>query len=259
MIFLASNLLSAFAENWLILLVFFCIAILYSSVGFGGGSSYLATLSFTTLPFVEIRTIALICNIMVVSGNSWLYIKNHLFNWKKLFPIVALSIPMAFIGGILKIEQHVFYILLANTLIITGILTWFSKLFNGQYYKYNSTSTNLIIGAIIGFFSGLVGVGGGIFLAPILYLTKWDTPKRIAVASSFFILVNSVSGLIGQIKNKQFEMDYELTFLLALSVFIGGQIGSRLTLNFIKPILLKKMTATLIIFVGLKILFQHIN
>lgn len=256
--FLVNNFFPVIAENWILILVFFSIAIIYSSVGFGGGSSYLAGLSFTALPFIEIRSIALICNITVVSGNTWLFIKNNIFDWKKIIPLVVLSVPMAFFGGLIKLEQDVFYIVLACSLIIAGIFTWLTKLFQENEFKNNSVLLNLFLGGIIGFLSGLVGIGGGIFLAPVLYLTKWDSPKKIAAASSFFILLNSVSGLIGQSQHKDFSINYHLVALLVLSVFIGGQIGARLTVKIIKPTLLKRMTATLIIFVGIKLILNHL-
>ncbi|AMC12193.1 hypothetical protein Lupro_04280 [Lutibacter profundi] len=256
-----SFLLETLLLNWEIILLFFFIAILYSSVGFGGGSSYLAVLALTSLTFIHIRAIALLCNIVVVSGGSYIYIKNNLFNWKKIIPLVLMSVPMAFLGGYLKISQKFFFILLGVTLFIAAVLMWSSKFITKKSKEsnfQNSTAKDVSYGGVIGFISGMVGIGGGIFLSPLLHLTKWDTPKRIAATSSFFILVNSIAGLSGQYLNPNFSIEPTITLILMFTVLIGGQIGSRLSVKFISPIKLKKGTSILIAFVALRILWKHL-
>tara|TARA_B100000809_G_scaffold266931_2_gene333208 strand:- start:22341 stop:23102 length:762 start_codon:yes stop_codon:yes gene_type:complete len=247
-----------FFSHWNIILSFFTIAILYASVGFGGGSSYLAILALTTLEFTEIRATALICNILVVSSSFIIYYKNQLYNFKKVLPLVLTSIPLAFIGGYLRIDEKLFFILLGITLLIAGSLMLLQK-----REVYNSTETNTIkslsFGGIIGFISGMVGIGGGIFLAPLLHLTKWDASKKIAATTSLFILVNSIAGLGGQLTNPDFAINTRLTIVLAITTFIGGQIGSRIGIHFIKPLDLKKGTAILIVFVAVKILWKHLG
>ena len=119
--------LNTVLSNWEIIVLFFLIAILYASVGFGGGSSYLAVLALTSLAFTQIRAISLLCNIVVVSGGSYIYIKNNLFNWKKIIPLVFVSVPFAFMGGFLRISQTFFFVLLGVTLLIASILMWTSK------------------------------------------------------------------------------------------------------------------------------------
>ena len=254
-------LLTTFCENWEIISLFFLIAILYSSVGFGGGSSYLAVLALTSLAFTQIRAIALLCNIVVVTGGTFIYFQNNLFNWKKIIPLVLLSVPMAFLGGYLKISQVFFFILLGITLLIAAFLMWISKYISTKSKDLNlneSTLKNASYGGSIGFISGMVGIGGGIFLAPLLHLTRWDTPKRIAATSSFFILVNSIAGLTGQYLNPNFSIEPTITILLMFTVLIGGQIGSRLSAKLISPIILKKITALLIAFVGFRILWKYL-
>ena len=247
-------------QHWEIILLFFLIAVLYSSIGFGGGSSYLAVLALTSIAFVEIRATALLCNIVVVTSGTYFYAKKGYYNWKKVMPLVLFSVPMAFIGGYLKISETLFFILLGCTLLIAAIFMWMSKYISeisAKKHKNNSILKDASYGGVIGLFSGLVGIGGGIFLAPILHLTNWDTPKRIAATASFFILVNSFAGLIGQTKHPEFAINWELTSVLLGAVFIGGQIGSRISFNKFTPLLLKRMTAILIAFVGMRILWKH--
>ena len=251
--------ISTFLENWLIIALFFIVAILYSSVGFGGGSSYLAVLSLFSIPFIQIRAIALICNIAVVSGNVFGFLKNKQYNWRKVIPLVLISIPFAFFGGMLKVENKYFIIFLAFTLIIAAFFMFIANFVKNEDLKTRANSfKDFGFGSIVGFVSGLVGVGGGIFLAPLLHLTKWDTPKKIAAASSIFIFVNSVSGLLGQAQNPSFHIEPYLTSLLVVTVFFGGQIGSRMREKLISPLTLKRMTAVLILFVAFRLLIKHL-
>ncbi|MDG1039470.1 MAG: sulfite exporter TauE/SafE family protein [Polaribacter sp.] len=245
-------------NNWFIILLFFTVAILYASVGFGGGSSYLAILALTGLAFTQIRATALLCNIVVVFGNVIYYQKQKKYNYKKVVPLVLFSVPFAFIGGYLKISQSFFFILLGITLLFAAISMWISKKIVASEEKSMKLhfSKNASYGGIIGFISGMVGIGGGIFLAPLLHLTNWDTPKKIAATASLFILVNSIAGLGGQYLNPDFTINWKLTTVLLITVFIGGQIGSKLSNKFLHPIYLKKATALLIAFVSLRILFS---
>lgn len=247
--------------NWEVVLLFFFIAVLYASVGFGGGSSYLAVLALTEMSYVQLRGIALLCNIVVVSGGSYIFAKKKYFHWKRIMPLVFFSVPFAFLGGYLRISQMFFFILLGITLVIVAIVMWASKYFVSEIERTSDKNINLkdgLIGAVIGFVSGMVGIGGGIFLAPILHLMNWDTPKRIAATASFFILINSIAGLLGQIQNPDFNFDMSLAILLMVTVFVGGQIGSRLGATKISPFVLKRTTAILIAFVGIRILYKHL-
>lgn len=256
-----SELLQVFVQNWEIVLLFFFIAILYASVGFGGGSSYLAVLALTGMSYVQLRGIALLCNIVVVSGGTYIFAKKGYFNRKKIVPLVVFSVPFAFLGGYLRISQTFFFILLGITLIIAAIMMWISKYFVSEAENIANKNLNVkdgLIGAVIGFISGMVGIGGGIFLAPILHFMNWDTPKRIAATASFFILVNSIAGLLGQVQNPDFSLDVNLAILLMLTVFIGGQIGSRLSATKISPLVLKRTTALLIGVVGIRVLYKHL-
>lgn len=253
-------LFDTFLNHWHIVFLFFTVAILYSSVGFGGGSSYLAILALTGIVFTQIRATSLLCNIVVVSGNVFLYYQQNNISLKKITPLVLCSIPLAYLGGFLKINQQFFFILLGITLFFAAITMWFSKKIASKNAIKTAQNTlkNGIFGGFIGFISGMVGIGGGIFLAPLLHLTNWDMPKKIAATASVFILVNSIAGLLGQYSNPDFQVDWKLTSALLITVFIGGQIGSRFSNTFFSPIQLKKTTAILIAFVSIRILIKHL-
>lgn len=255
-----TSLLEIAINNWHLIILFFLVAVLYASVGFGGGSSYLAILTLTGIAFTQIRATALLCNIVVVVGNVLLFQKEKIIPWKKVMPLVFFSVPFAFIGGYLKISQAFFFILLGLTLLFAALTMWVSKkiIASEEDTRTLSLTKNAGYGSVIGFISGMVGIGGGIFLAPLFHLTHWDRPKKIAATASFFILVNSISGLIGQYANPNFAIDWTLTSMLLVTVFIGGYIGSRTGRTFFTPIQLKKATALLIAFVSLRILWKYL-
>ena len=151
-------------SNWHIILFFFLVAILYSSVGFGGGSSYLAILALTGIIYTQIRSTALLCNIVVVIGNVFLFQKQKLYQWNKVLPLIIFSIPFSFIGGYLRISQTFFFILLGITLVFASITMWVSKKkkFDEDNYENLSMLKNSSYGGFICFISGMVGIGGGI-------------------------------------------------------------------------------------------------
>ena len=183
-------------------ILFFITAILYSSVGFGGGSTYLALLLIWGIPYYIFPVIALICNIIVVSGNSINYSRAGNFNLRLLAPYLVGSVPFAFIGGSIIIEKELFEVLLFLVLSIAGVsLLIQNKSFEDRKIKYNQPSIYLsfFIGSLLGLVSGVVGIGGGIFLSPILFLLKAAPPKQIVTTASFFILINSISGVLGQL------------------------------------------------------------
>ena len=234
-------------------IIFFVTAILYSSVGFGGGSTYLALMLIWEFPYHIFPIIALICNIIVVSGNSINYLKSGNFNLKLLVPYLFGSIPFAFIGASISIEKNIFEILLFFVLSIAGIILLLeSKTFSKKNYQLKKVPNimSASIGSLIGFISGIVGIGGGIFLSPILFLMKAGYPKHIATTASLFILINSIFGAAGQL-TKNIVFDQFLDFWpLFLSVFLGGQIGNFLNINFLSNKTLALMTSLLVIFVA---------
>ena len=246
----------------IILTIFFFItAILYSSVGFGGGSTYLALLLIWDIPFYIFPIIALICNIIVVSGNSINFLRTKNVNLSLLLPYLIGSVPFAFFGATISIGKSLFEILLFLILLIAGIfLLLESKSFNKDQIKIKKIPKifSIIIGSIIGFISGLVGIGGGIFLSPILFLLKAGYPKHITSSASLFILINSIFGVTGQLTKDVVLNEFLNYWPLFIAVLIGGQIGSFLNIKFLSNKILAQITSILVIFVAIRIGFRLI-
>ena len=240
----------------LFLAIFFLVtATLYSSVGFGGGSTYLALLLIWGIPYSIFPVIALSCNIIVVSGNCFNYIRAGNLNLKLLLPYLIGSIPLAYIGGSLSIEKKFFEILLFLVLVTAGTLLLFNfKSYDNreENYKKISAIISVIIGGIFGFVSGVVGIGGGIFLSPVLFLLRAGKPKHIVTTASLFILINSISGIIGQLsKNTVYEEISNYWYLL-VAVLIGGQIGNFFSLKIFPARGLALVTAFLVLFIAIR-------
>ena len=236
-------------------ILFFVTAILYASVGFGGGSTYLALLLIFGVPYYIFPVIALICNIFVVSGNSFNYIRAGNLNLKLLTPYLVGSIPLAYIGGSLQIDKNLFEFFLFLVLAFAGTML----LMNFRSYDDEDTTykdipiiISILIGGILGFVSGVVGIGGGIFLSPILFLIKAGKPKHIVTASSLFILINSIAGVIGQLTKNIVLIEVSNYWYLFLAVMIGGHIGNFLNLKIFPTRILALVTAMLVLFVSIR-------
>jgi hypothetical protein len=237
-------------------ILFLVTAILYSSVGFGGGSTYLALMLIWEIPYFIFPAIALFCNIVVVSGNCFNYIKAGNLNFKLLIPYLVGSIPMSYIGGSLSIEKELFTTLLFLVLVIAGSLLLFNyKSYDDKEISYRQIPKiiSILIGGILGFTSGVVGIGGGIFLSPILFLIRAGKARHIVTTASLFILINSIFGVIGQLtKNLVLSEILNYWYLLA-AVFIGGQLGNFLNLKIFPTRILALVTACLVVFVAIRL------
>ena len=247
--------------QWELVLFFFVIAFVYASVGFGGGSSYLAVLTFFAFPFQEMKLTALVCNIIVVTGGTIIFIRHKQVDWKKVLPLAVVSVPMAFVGARLKLSEDTFFIILGCSLLIAAVLLWIKT--KRIQEEAIAVSSNYVrdagIGGAIGFLSGMVGIGGGIFLSPILNLMKWDTPKKIAATASFFILVNSISGIAGQLSAVPKDINYTHIGMLAAAVFVGGQMGSRMGIKKFNPLVIRRVTALVVFIAGIEVLHKHLH
>ena len=236
-------------------ILFFVTAILYSSVGFGGGSTYLALLFIWGIPYFILPIIALSCNIIVVSGNCFNYIRAGNLNLKLLIPYLIGSIPLAFIGGSLPIEKKFFEILLFLVLAVAGVLLLFNyKSYEDKEEDYRKIPVviSVLVGGILGFISGVVGIGGGIFLSPILFLIRAGKPKHIVTSASLFILINSLSGIIGQLTKNVVLSEIQNYWFLLLAVLIGGHVGNFLNLKIFPTRVLALVTSFLVLFVAIR-------
>jgi len=244
-----------------LIVLFFIVAALYAAVGFGGGSTYNALLVLNGTDYRILPAIALACNIVVVSGGIWRFSKAGLLAPKALLPFLVASVPAAWIGGRLPVSETVFIGLLGGALLLSGarLLLQRDFIFDTQDKRPTPLWFAGLTGGSIGLLSGIAGIGGGIFLAPVLYSLRWDTPRKIAAACSLFILVNSMSGLTGQIMKLSDSNILSLArpyWPLLPAVFLGGQIGSWMASKRLEPIILKRLTAGLILYVAVRLLLK---
>ena len=242
-----------------LVILFFATSAIYSSVGFGGGSTYLALLLLWGIPYTIFPVIALSCNIIVVTGNCINYSRAGNLDLKFLAPYLVGSIPMAFIGGVLSIEKELFEILLFIILLLAGLFLLINfKTYddNEENYRKIPLPLSLLIGGILGFVSGIVGIGGGIFLSPILFLLRAAKTKIIITAASVFILINSLSGIIGQLTKKQVLEEIINYWPLLIAVLVGGQIGNFLNIKILPTKILAIITSGLVLFVAVRMFFK---
>jgi uncharacterized membrane protein YfcA len=242
----------------ILIILFFLIALVYSSVGFGGGSSYTMLLALSGLSYLTIRPVSLLCNIIVVLGSCIIFFRSGHLNLKRVWPLIVSSIPMAFIGGLWPIKQSVFFLLLGATLVLASLILWIQPTNENKTSSsaLDSTSFKLLLGGGLGLLSGLVGIGGGIFLSPVLHFIRWDSAHKISAMASFFILVNSISGLIGY-SQQSAPIPWDLAWPLMIAVLFGGQLGARLGATRLNVLYIKRVTAFVILIAGIKIVTDH--
>jgi len=236
----------------LIVLAILVVAILYSSVGHGGASGYLAVMAFLTVAPNVTKPTALILNVFVASIATFQFYRRGYFDWKVFAPFAVASVPMAFVGGMITLPTQIYRPLLGLVLLLAAIrLAW--NFTSEKAIVKPSIWLALIIGAVIGLLSGLVGVGGGIFLTPVLLLTNWTETKKAAGISAMFILVNSIAGLLG---------NYAQISALPVNVWLwiaaavgGGIIGSSLGSGYFESITLRRVLAVALLTAGIKLIF----
>ena len=235
---------------------FFVTALLYASVGYGGGSTYNALLALSGVDYRLLPAVALACNIVVVTGGSIRFARAGIMPWRGALVLTAIAAPAAFLGGLMPIGERLFLTLLGTALILTG-LTMLVPVRDGAGQPTRGARWMPVIALPIGFFAGLVGIGGGIFLAPLLHLTRWNSARAIAAMASLFILVNSLFGLAGQLlkgEGDRIASAVTLGLPLLIAVAVGGQIGSLFAARLLPSAWIRWLTAALTLWVGARLL-----
>ena len=238
---------------------FFGTALLYASVGFGGGSTYNALLALAGTDFKVLPIISLSCNILVVTGSCIRFARAGQVPWRKALTLALIAAPLAFLGGLMPIKEKAFLLTLAVCLIVAGLALLLPRApeQDGQPTPLARWAPMAV--APLGFLAGLVGIGGGIFLAPLLHLSRWDSARRIAATTSLFILINSLSGLAGQLLKAgpgRFGEALGSGLPLLVAVVIGGQLGSLLALRILPERVIRGLTAALTIWAGSQLLLR---
>ena len=242
-------------------LIFAAVALLYAAVGFGGGSTYTAILIETGLSWQLIPPVSLTCNLIVVSGGVYHFHKSGHLNLKFAAPLIASSVPAAFVGGYLRIDEVMFMTILSVALLIAGALLladrrWVSV---SDEVRKSGTVARVLIGSALGALAGVTGIGGGIYLAPILHLFRLAETRSVAALCSLFILVNSAAGLAGQLLKlgsvAEQLLDRSL-LILPVAVLLGGQIGSRAGSRWLRPKLIRQLTGAVILLVAIRLFMK---
>lgn len=245
---------------WQIVPLFFIVAFLYAMVGHGGGSGYLALFALLGFAQPEVAPIALTLNIVVSTTGFVNYYKGGHYSYRLLLPFVVASIPGAFIGGWIPISSQLFSLLLGIALFLASLRIFVLRDIREKSIKNRDKTIWLLglpIGLVLGFFSGLLGIGGGIFLSPVILLLRWANAKKTAAVSSAFILLNSISGLFGHVSRGSFY--WETASLLAIVVFTGGFLGSYMGSHRMKVAGVQTALGFVLVIASLKLVLKFIS
>lgn len=234
-------------------LLLFLVAFLYASVGHGGASGYLALMAIFSIAPEVMKPTALLLNLFVSVVSFIQFYRGGHFVWKVFWPLALASVPMAFVGGLIHVDASVYKKILGLLLLIPVIRFLFFSNIRVEETNRPGIFLSLVIGAVIGLLSGLIGIGGGIILSPVLLLLKWTNMKQTAAISALFIFVNSLSGLAGQLtKGVHFSPDMYVYVTVA---FIGGICGAYFGSLRFKQVVLKNVLAVVLLLAAWKLLF----
>lgn len=236
-------------------ILLFLVAFLYSSVGHGGASGYLALMALFSISPEVMKPTALLLNLFVSLTSFIQFYRGKHFDWKIFLPFAIVSVPMAFVGGLVTVDAEIYKKILGVLLLIPISRFLFFANIKVDELKKSNIILSLLIGAVIGFLSGLIGIGGGIILSPVLLLLKWTDMKQTAAISALFIFVNSLSGLGGQLtKGIHFSPDMYAYVAVA---FVGGICGAYYGSLKFRQDILKYMLAIVLIVAAYKLLFTQ--
>ena len=243
-------------------LLFFIVSLVYSSAGFGGGSMYLAILSgaiFTlALPQGEIKTLALLCNAVVTTYSSVQFIRNRFIDWKPNLLLLAFSVPLVLLATQIKLEEHVFLLFLSIGLLLSALFMLLPLIVKMKQTISFNTKLLWPFSSAIGFISGLTGIGGGVYLSPFLYFSKWGEEKKIAATTSLFIAVNSWVALVPMLCQSQNLLLENSTHYLIGAVLTGAFLGNLSALKFIPKNGIRLITIGILLFAGIRLLLRSL-
>ncbi|KUJ50028.1 sulfite exporter TauE/SafE family protein [Chryseobacterium sp. JAH] len=232
--------------------ILFFVAFLYAAVGHGGASGYLALMALYGVAPEEMKPTALVLNLFVSLTSFIQYYRGGYFSRKLFIPIAAASIPLAFIGGMITVEENIYKRILGILLLFPVIRFFFFKNVDDSELKPHNTTIAVVTGGVVGLLSGMIGIGGGIILSPILLLLHWTNQKQTAAISAAFIFVNSVAGLGGMVtQGISFTGDMVMYIMVA---FTGGLLGAYLGSKKFNQNVLKYVLATVLLMASYKLL-----
>lgn len=229
------------------------VALLYSCVGHAGASGYIAAMVLVGVSPAAVRPTSLILNIFVACIGAFQFWRAGHFSWRLFWPFAALSVPCAFLGGLISLPTYWLKLLLGLTLLYSAI-RFFIQSKEEAEIREPSLVVALSVGAVLGLLSGLTGTGGGIFLTPLMIFMRWGKTKAVAAVSALFILVNSISGLLGVVSSGKSLPSLAWTLLPA--AIIGGGIGSYLGSNRFSPVIIKRILSAVLLVAAYKLIFQ---
>ena len=235
-------------------LLFGFISLLYATVGQAGGTAFLALMAFAAFPSTEMRPTALALNIVAAAYSTCAFNREKVVDWRKLRPLLFSSLPTALVGGFIVLDERVYKTTTGVVLLLAGTAMVFRRGGASDPDRDAPLWATLSVGAMIGLVSGLTGVGGGVFLAPILIASHWASPKRTAALSAPFILANSAVGLVGVLFAGQFPSSH--FGLYALAVLAGAIAGTAIGLRWLGQAATRYVLAALLIAAGIQLLFS---
>ncbi len=230
----------------------FLIALLYASVGHGGASGYLAVMALCSVTPAVLKPTALVLNILVASIATLFFARAGHFSWRLFWPFAVTSIPASFIGGYLNLPPHLYRPIIGVVLLFSAYRLISHTASDNYQNRRIPLSLALLIGALLGLLSGLTGVGGGIFLSPILLLAHWGQAREVAAVSALFILANSIAGLLGHLRSIDAIPSY--IPCLALTALAGGIIGALLGSQRLPVAGIVRLLSFVLVIAGIKLL-----
>jgi uncharacterized protein len=238
-------------------LLFGAVSLLYATVGQAGGTAFLALMAFASFPSNEMRPTALLLNIVAATYSTWLFNRGSLVDWAKLRPLLLASLPTALVGGFIVLDERLYNAVTGIVLLSAAAILAFRRVRDGEPDCATPLWGAITVGAAVGFVSGLTGVGGGVFLAPILIALHWASPKQTAALSAPFILANSVVGLMGAVYAGQTPSPE--TWLYALAALAGAMIGTTVGLRWLSQTMTRYALAGILGAAGFQLLiFPHL-